>query len=500
MTTSQNRRATPRWLSPERLSVAFSVGLLALLELIPLQALLLTYAGVTQFSLADTFGPLWLIAATLLAFALVRWRLGGLHPTWVALVSLVVALVAAAGFVVLSPTAYGSIPGGPLSPNWVNQLTLDATLDTQRFNGLFIIVPMVIYLGWRGLTLGAPPPRIEPTLRRFTLSLAVVMAASLAAATASGALQGELTGALLGLLALDVFAGLAAAALARRGAGREEGQLESGAEMARWLMTALAAAALVILISFVVGLALNLNLFLFLLRALGPVGDVVNRALAWLVNGLAYLLWIAFVKTIGAWLFSNTAFYIHAPQPPSVGTVHKPVATLQPPPLGFLVAAGFIVGLIVLTIVGFLLYQGVRAILRTLKPPPDPELDEDRESLDARGMLRRQARDLLAGLRRGSGAERDPLTHGSARWLYREALRAGAGAGIARRVGETADEYSQRLAQTIEERGASLDAPGLTALTTTYDDARYGDSAADASAEVAASSRRLTATLSKLRQ
>jgi hypothetical protein len=40
----------------------------------------------------------------------------------------------------------------------------------------------------------------------------------------------------------------------------------------------------------------------------------------------------------------------------------------------------------------------------------------------------------------------------------------------------------------------------LAALTATYDDARYGDSAAGASAEVAASSRRLTATLSKLRR
>lgn len=498
-TTSQNRRATPRWLSPERLSIAFSVGLLALLELIPVQALLLTYAGITQLSLADTFGPLWLIVAALLAFALIRWRLGELHPARIALVSLVVALIAAAGFVVLSPTAYGSITGGPFSPNWVNQLVLDATLDTQRFNGLFFIVPMVIYLGWRGLTLGAPPPRIEPTLRRFTISLAVVMAACLGAATAPAPLQAGLTGALLGLLALDVFAGLAAAALARRGAGREEGQVESGVEMARWLLTALAAAALVILVSFVIGLALNLNLFLFLLRALGPVGDVVNRALAWLVNGLAYLLWVAFVKTIGAWLFQNSAFYIHAPKAPSVGSVQHH-ATLQPPPLGFLVAAGFLVGLIVLIILGFILYEGVRAILRSLKPAPNPELDEDRESLDARGLLRRQAQELLAGLRRGSSAERDPLTHGSARWLYREALRAGASAGIARRPGETADEYSRRLAQTMQERGLSPDEPGLAALTATYDDARYGDNAAEAPLDVVASSRRLTTTLSKLRR
>jgi hypothetical protein len=52
----------------------------------------------------------------------------------------------------------------------------------------------------------------------------------------------------------------------------------------------------------------------------------------------------------------------------------------------------------------------------------------------------------------------------------------------------------------MQERDAPPDEPGLAALTATYDDARYGDSASDAPPEVVASSRRLTATLSKLRR
>ena len=119
-------------------------------------------------------------------------------------------------------------------------------------------------------------------------------------------------------------------------------------------------------------------------------------------------------------------------------------------------------------------------------------MDEEREGLDAAGLLRRQARDLLAALRRrNAAAERDPLAPGSARWLYRETLRAGTAAGVARRAGETADEYSQRLAQTLHARGAPSDESGLAALTQAYDDARYGERAEPASPEVAAASRRL---------
>lgn len=498
--TRLNRHATPRWLSPDRVAIACSVAFLALLEVIPLQALALTYAGATQLSLADTFGPLWLIVVTLLLFALARWRLGRFGPTPVALVSLLIGAVAFAGFAALSPTAYGDFPGGLFSLNWLAHLQLDAQLDTPRFNGLFVILPLVIYLAWRGLTLGAPPPRIEPTLRRFTISLAAVMAACLGALTAAPVMQASLQGALLGLLALDVFAGLAAAALARRGSGREVGQAETGAEMARWLLTALGAAALVILVAFVIGLALNLNVFLFLLRALGPVGEAVNSALTWLVNGLAYVLWLLFVKTIGAWLFQNAAFYVHQPQHAGLPPAHAHQQELKPPPLGFLVAAGIIVGLVVVALLAYLLYQGVRIVLRSLKPDAEPELDEERESLDARDLLRRQARDLLSGLRRGSGAkERDPLTPGSARWLYREALRAGASAGIGRRPGETADEYSRRLAEALRERGAAPDEPELAALTASYDDARYGERTAPPTPEAAASARQLAATLNKLR-
>jgi hypothetical protein len=71
---------------------------------------------------------------------------------------------------------------------------------------------------------------------------------------------------------------------------------------------------------------------------------------------------------------------------------------------------------------------------------------------------------------------------------------------VVRRAGETADEYSQRLALTLQARGAPSEDAALTALTRAYDDARYGERPADATeAEVATASRRLTAALNRMR-
>ena len=477
-----------------------SIALLTLLETLPIQAALLTYTAANGIALDQTFGPFWLILATVLLFALLRWRLGSHHPAWVVSGTLLIGLLTAALFVALSPTAYGSTAGSIFSFNWLAQLGADATIDSARFNGLFAIAPIVAYLGWRGLVLGGPLPKINTTLQRFMISLAVVMMACISGLAAPATLQGTLQGALLTLLALDAFAGLAAAALTRRNGEREPGQADARSETTRWLLTAFGAAALVIVVAYLIGLALNFRLLSALVAALGPVGAVINTAVAWLVDGIAYIIW-----TIFYFLFS----WVPKAKGPLIPRVPRPTslpknksfhpATSIPEP--FLIAAGLLVGLIVLVLLVVAINAAVRSLLRTLRAGAEPEVDEDRESLDARGLLRRQARDLLNALRRRGGAERDPLTAGGARWLYREALRAGAAAGIARQPGETADEYSRRLDTTLREQGAANDDARLATLTRAYDDARYGaedERQAKAAPDVVAASRWVTAALRKL--
>lgn len=471
--------------------------MLTLLEVLPIQAALLVYAAASG-DLATAFGPFWLIVATLLAFALARWLLGGHNPFWLLLAVLPIGALAIALFIGLSPTAYGNAPGGLFSTNWLIQLARDANYDTTRFNSLFAIAPFVVYLGWRGLALGASPPRIEPTLRRYTISLAVVVLACIGGIAAPAAEQASLQSALLTLLAVDVFAGLAAAALARRGGGRESVET-SDSETARWLLTALGAAALVIVVAFALSLSINLRMAHPLIVALGALGSLLNVAISWLTSTIAYLLWIAFVKTIGPWLFQNSAFYVTPPHSVSAPPEHPTHAVLAPPPQGLVTAAEVIAIALLLALIVGALYLAVRAALRLIRPPEDPDVEEERETLDAGGLLRRQLADLLEGLRRRPASTTDSLSPGSARWLYRETLRAGAAVGVSRRPGETADEYSQRLEQIARERSENGEGLELEALTRAYDEARYGERDVAPSTEAVTEASAATSALAKLR-
>lgn len=492
-----------QWLSAERLSDTLFIALLTLIEILPIQAALLTYTAAGSTSLSETFGPLWLIGATVLLFALARWRLAPHGAAWMALAALLIGASAVGLFVALSPTGYGHTPGGLFSGRWLTQLQQDATLDTPRFNRLFGIAPFVAYVGWRGMALvGGSLPKIETILRRFSFSLTVVIIACIGAVAAPITLQTPLQSALLPLLALDVFAGLAAAALARRGAGRDSasGDAPTNADALRWLLTAFGAAALVIVVALIIGLLFNPLPARTLLGALSPLGAALNAALAWLTTGLAYLLWIAFVKTLGAWLFRQSTFYMPPPQRGPLPASRAPAhSVLAPAPQALVIAVEALIGSVILFLIVFVVYLAVRSILRSLQASQEPEQDEEREALDALGLLRRQWHDALAALRSGRGApDADPLTHGSARWLYRETLRAGAAAGLARKESETADEFSKRLTAALRETSAG-DEVSMAALTQAYDEARYGEGATNASPEAAAEARQVASALARLR-
>lgn len=477
-----------------RLELTTSLGYLALLivlEVMPIQALALTYAAVSTGSTATAFGPLWLIVAALLQFALARWLVKDQALPLFA-VSLLIGLETLALFVILSPTAYGAEPGSFFSAQRFVQLQTDAMSNAPRFNGLFSTVPFVVYLGWRGLTLGADPPKLYVMVRRLMISLTVVMLACLSALVAPRATQPTLQGALIALVALDVFAGLAAGSLAPHGGGSEPITEQRSSDSIRWLLSAFGAAAAVVLLAVGIGLVFNISLTRPLLAALGPVGDAINVVINWLALGLAYLLWILIVKPLSSWLFVHSQFYMTAPKqsgsPPS-STTHHVIAA---PPAWLVVATSVVVTLVVVAALVAVLYLALKKVLRDTQP----DADEERESLDARDLMRKNARSLFSrNARRSPQATSDRLAQGSARWLYRESLRAGAAAGLARRDDETADEYSARLAVSLTD----TDAASLAALTQVYDDARYGERAQAPAPEVVTAGRRVASAIARLR-
>lgn len=487
------------WLSPDRVNNSLHIALLTLLEILPIQACLLMYAAGTT-SMSNAFGPLWLITVVLLAFALVRRKLGERSTVAVMILSVLVGVNACILFAALAPTAYGGVAGGLFSMNWVNALRQDATHDTARFNGLFSILPFVAYLGWRGLILGAGFPRTYVTLRRFAIGLTVIIVACLGALSVPPQAQPELESALLLLVALEAFAGLATAAMARRDEEQATAEDANARENTRWLLNAFGAAAFVVGVAFLIGLTLDLNLATPLTRAVGVFGSVVNSALSWLIERFAYLLWILFVKTIGAWLFRNAQFYQSPPRDTGAvapGAHKQPV--IVPPPYQVLVAAEIIIGALCVGVLLFVIYRLVTYLLRARRAPTDPEMDEEREGLDGSGLLKRQIADLLGQLRGAFASDSDPLRAGGVRWHFREALRAGAAAGLERRDGETADEYGRRMsAVTQAAQGAGSEASFAT-LTAAYDDARYGEREAPATPAVVTEAKRLTDALRRLR-
>lgn len=451
---------------------------------------------------SQAIGPFWLLSAIFIGFALIRRALGPRGTGAVAPAALLFGVLAVALLVRLSPSAYGAFGGIWGAGSWWGQLQRDAFYDTQRFNGLFALPLIVAYLGWRGLTLGARLPTADQARLRLVVSVSALILAIILAVVAPPNYQPTLAAILVTLLAVGAFAGLSASSLIRwREAAGESLIRPAGArDERRWLATGLGLAALIAVIALVLGLSLNLAAILSLLRALGPVGSAVSAAIQWLTQGIAYLLYLL-VSAIKGLLGGGGGIPLTPPHTPPVGTRHQPLKqpTQYVPPI-FGVIAAVLFGLALLALIVALVVGGVRALLREPQGEENDDVDEDREALDARRLLEEQARGLFhrSGRRR---APADDLPVGaSVRRLYREVLRAAAGVGLARRPGETPDEFAPRVAHGLGERGVSAEEAQVGALTAAYDDTRYGELNRDAPAPEAAvaEARRLTSALRRL--
>ncbi|HEX6123088.1 MAG TPA: DUF4129 domain-containing protein, partial [Ktedonobacterales bacterium] len=158
---------------------------------------------------------------------------------------------------------------------------------------------------------------------------------------------------------------------------------------------------------------------------------------------------------------------------PGTGTPVPP-STPQWANIVFAILQVVILLLVIGVIVVILLALG-RLLARQWLQAADHVPGEEREALDGGALLRQQLRDLFGRRRAGAGgAPGAALARGGVRWLFREVLRAGAAAGVARRGDETADEYARRLAGLPGTPTAPAPDPAdLSALAQAYDEARY---------------------------
>jgi hypothetical protein len=257
---------------------------------------------------------------------------------------------------------------------------------------------------------------------------------------------------------------------------RNDARMPGAESSARWQALSFIIATAVVLLAVLVGGALDIQAVTVVWNALGSAVSAIGQAVYWLGQGLVYLLELIFspfARLFGIHQQQNQG-QILPPHGPTLPHKQQQITAL-PPFLHYLVLAVMV--LIAVAVLLAILFAIARAIANARDRSPE-EVDEERESLDAQSLLAQQFRALLDRLRAPRAApERDDLQHGSARWLYRELMRAGARAGVGRRPSETADEYAARLAGAL--RSATRDDAGLPALAQAYDSARYGSSNED---------------------
>ncbi len=426
--------------------------------------------------------PFSYLAATSAAFALLGRALRRAPVALSVLGGIVVGLGALVVAIAISPAGYGDAPGGLLGGAWISAFQSDLSANTVHGDAVLALGLVVLFLGWRGITLGREPPDLDSVHTLLKISLSLIVVVAVLSTALDGGARAQAEAAVGFLLPLAVFAGLLASALSRAALNREElrGADPRTAGGERWLGMAVALSGIVVLVALLVNALVSFGSVSAAVRRLGPVGDAINGGVDWLIQAFAALLFFIFGPLID-WLrrLSNRT-------PPATSTpiaqppVTRPTPTTQPhsilPDTFVHIAQAFLLICVILLIV-LVAVVILRALSGTRRGHADAGVDEEREALDGASLLQAQLRGLLDRFgRRAATQPEEALPQGSVRALYREVLQAAAGRGIGRRAPETPDEYGRRLGTTLRTAlRETSPLPDLATLSEAYDEARYAE-------------------------
>jgi hypothetical protein len=460
--------ARGRWWSASR---GWSLALLAallLLEALPVQAWLVLFGPGEALAAA----PLWYVLLVLIVARTFSLRFGarGVLPAF--LMSLPVVLAALTLLVRISPAAYGGVASSPLDTAWLAVLAQDVVTGSVRLRAAFWLLPLLLYVWWRGLVLGSDSGSLPVVHRRFRVGMAALVLAIIGTTGLPAHVRGSTGADLTVLLLVEVFAGLMASALMRVATTR----FERTDSAAAWLRSAALLSAGIVGLALLLSLVINFQTLGATLTPLRPVADLLGTVIAWLVTGIARVLFFIFDGVIQLIGTNHKPQPLHLPRiscPPSGCNTHStlPAAMQQ----ATAIAATVILIASALAVLALLIRATIK---RRAHPPAIP--DEEREALDARSLLGAQLRALLRSRRRPQLAREEALPAGSVRHLYREMLHAAAQGGVPRHDTETPDEFAARLATHASlELRPEAEQRDLIALTEAYDAARYAEQEPD---------------------
>jgi hypothetical protein len=456
--------------------VEFAVQLL--LELLPVEAVVIVAAGYSGQDITAEPMPFWFLLGTLLLASGLGRYLIGIRLERLLVISSPLFVLSALLLIRISPALYGSSGNGFFDWSWMYSFGSDFANHGSAVAALPPLLLLLAYIWWRGLKLGSDPPEYSVVMRRFRYGMIVIIAVTIVSIGLPPALQPHVVGVLGFILPAEVFAGLVAAALGRMALNQAEHRTDAYLRTndRLWLGTSLGLALAAIGFALVINLILNYQSVGSLLALLGPIGTITNKLATLLVNGLAQLLRFLFDWLIGLihpLTSKGTIRQPSAPPPKGSHTSHK----TPPIPSQWLDIARMVLEAAALVLVIVLFLWLMRKIV-THQRPHEEILDEERESLDATSIFSSQLRAFLAGLRPARAAAWvDPLVPGSVRYLYREFLETAGRRGMARNTSETPDEYRARLSTNPALGGPEPQAGGeqLEVLNEAYNSTRYAE-------------------------
>ncbi|HEX8032423.1 MAG TPA: DUF4129 domain-containing protein [Ktedonobacterales bacterium] len=481
--SSARRGRAPFW-SNRRAQAVMLLGALILVEMLPVEAWLIVFAGGVRGSIANVAAPLWFLVLVMTLAWAVAWRFERLGVGRVLLVSAPLFLLAWLTLLRISPSAYGAAPlhlNGVLDP-----LLIDLTHGVRHFSDCIALTALLAYVWWRGLMLGSKPPSHDDVLRRFQWSLVAFLLALFGLASTSGSTEGSLFGAISLLLPVEVFVCLTAAALANVSLARlRSRESQTGETESRWVGSAILLAGLVAMLALVINIFVNFESVSTLLRQMGPVGVAVDGAAQWLISGFIQVLGLVIDRPLQAFFDWIQSHGQRRPPQTSTPTCSQqssdPMCIRARTPQDVLnnlntVQRGVVIALdiLVVAVVIVVFIVMLRRLLARQSAGDGDMVQEEREALGGRGLFGAQVRSLFARPRRKAQTA-EQLAAGTVRALYRDMLRAAKRVGLGREGTETPDEYARRLVEAGPLAGAEAERGDVAALSAAYDGARYGE-------------------------
>jgi len=359
-------------------------------------------------------------------------------------------------------------PAGLSASAWLAQLARRMAGISEAIPADLVLLLLVFFLWWRGLTLGDREHTFERIGFSFRAGIVLLMWNAALAALVGWRVP------ILGFAVVYFFFGLLAV-----GVGRVydlELQPESGGKVSTpfWLASTLGAIAAVLFLAVVASQLLTVGNIGAVMRALSPlwrileaVALLVAQALAWLIQPL--LNW--FVR------FFRSLMPVEAPVVtplPQATPDFLPQTPAPPPP--YLDALKYaVVGLFVLGVLALVAFSVHRARARAATSGRQEEREFVRDTAPTTpGLLNalRAGRDRLGewlNLVGQFGLGRRFRAAASIRWIYANLLRWAEGMGHPRKAWQTPYEFLQALMPAFPDL-----APEFRAITEAYVRSHYG--------------------------